>query len=336
MKKVLILLAILLITTGFLTIHIHHTLTRPVIPEDGEPITFYIAQGEGCFQIVDHLKDEGLIEHPIYLYVVFCMTDTAKTIKAGHFIATPGMTTTELFDGFKHPEPPGDILVTLPEGSNIWQMAERLHTLGICDRELFLAVVTDPVYTTSLKIPGTSLEGFLFPDTYRFKLNSKPRDVVAVLVNRHQRVWKELISNKASKKDFLSSYELVILASMIEEEARVASERKIISRVFRNRLEINMKLQSDPTCRYAKNLYTQKPTRKMCRDPQNIYSTYVIPGLPPGPISSPGKASLEAAISPSTNPAHSEYIYFVAAKDHSGRHIFSKTLKEHNRAVHSP
>ncbi|MEP0829124.1 MAG: endolytic transglycosylase MltG [bacterium] len=212
--------------------------------------------------------------------------------------------------------------VTIPEGSNIYKIGSILSSTLMLDSAAFVNFALDTVKTRrQYQLEG--LEGYLFPDSYRFRFGIKPEKVCEVLVREFYARAGRLLDSANNCK--LSVRQIVTLASILEAEAVHKEELRLISSVYHNRLRRQMPLQADPTVLYA----LREPSRSLLYRDLEIdspYNTYKVRGLPPGPINSPGLAAIEAAL----NPAESEFLYFVA--DGSGRHIFSKTLEEHNRA----
>ena len=189
----------------------------------------------------------------------------------------------------------------------------------------FLYYAFNPSHARALGVDAPSVEGYLFPDTYIIPEASDARDVIALMYRRTKTVLARLDS-ALLRESGLSAHALLTLASLIEKETAVGSERARVASVFRNRLNKNMKLDCDPTVRYATRKFTGRiGYRDLAYD--SPFNTYLYRGLPPTPICSPGLASIEAALSPETT----DYLYFVSRND--GSHYFSKTLKEHNRAV---
>jgi UPF0755 protein len=173
--------------------------------------------------------------------------------------------------------------------------------------------------------PGPTLEGYLFPDTYAFPDGTSPRNAVLEMVKRFEREWKPEWNSRLDSLS-LTRHEAVTLASIVEREAKVASERPIIAAVYLNRLRNGMLLQADPTVQYARGKHTPRLLHKDL-EVDSPYNTYKYAGLPPGPIASPGAASLTASLYPADVP----FLYFVAAPD--GHHEFRRTLAEHEIAV---
>jgi UPF0755 protein len=215
--------------------------------------------------------------------------------------------------------------ITIPEGYSIAQITPLLaRTLKVLPDSV-TAAVHDTSMLARLDIPVPTLEGYLFPDTYAFPVGTTARQAVREMVYDFERRWKpEWDSSAADLK--INRNDLVTMASIVEREARLPEERPVIAAVYYNRLQKGMLLQADPTVQYAighhvgrvlyKDLTTESP-----------YNTYTHKGLPPGPIASPGVASLAAA----ANPASVPYLYFVAGRD--GHHEFRTTLQEHTSAI---
>jgi UPF0755 protein len=188
-----------------------------------------------------------------------------------------------------------------------------------------LRAAGDPAFLRSVGVEGTSLEGYVFPDTYYFTRGLTAEQMLARTVQRLRAKLTPALVARADERG-LDVHELLTLASIIEREAVVHDERRLISAVFWNRLQLGMPLQADPTVQYAVGKERRALTR-MDLATDHPFNTYTRPGLPPGPIASPGLAAIEAAL----DPAPVKYLYFVASDDH--RHHFSTTVEEHNAAV---
>lgn len=213
---------------------------------------------------------------------------------------------------------------TVPEGRNMFEIAQMVEAAGLGDREEFLALCRDRAFIGSLGLQEDSLEGYLFPETYNFPKGTPLKAVIKTMVDSFFTVWGKYDGQAGASN--LSRHELVTLASLVEKETAAPQERPIIAGVFRNRLQKGMKLQTDPSVVYGLPAFSGPITKKELAA-NHPYNTYVIDGLPPGPIANPGEASLAAAV----NPAQVGYLYFVSKND--GTHQFSNTLAEHNRAV---
>jgi len=239
------------------------------------------------------------------------------------------------------------VTVTIPEGFTRFDVATRLERFDISSKQEFLAATTSPTLLKRLEIPATSAEGYLFPATYRFLQRRGGEPTVTRLVkgfrNRTKSLFDRLAQERATARLPLSVHEAVTLASIVEREAQQPEERRIIAGVFINRLVDPTfrphRLQADPTVAYGcltapsaaptcAQFDGRHITPAMVRDPQNPYNTYRLEGLPPGPISNPGSASIEAVVAPM---AHN-FFYFVATG--GGRHSFSHSLEEHNARIH--
>jgi UPF0755 protein len=274
--------------------------------------------------IAHHLTREGIIQDPYKFMVLTWIKGQGKKIQWGDFELYPGIPPRVLLSYLTT----GKTMlkrVTIPEGFTIQQIAKRLAEENLVEEEVFLTSARDPQLLETLEIDGQSLEGYLFPDTYIFHRGMTARIIQKRMVQR----FKEVFSGLQKQEEFLSAQEIkkmVILASIVEKESGVQSERPIIAAVFLNRLRKGMALQSDPTVIYGIKDFDGDLTRKNLST-RTAYNTYLQPGLPPGPIANPGKDSLQAVLS----PAKSEYLYFVSKND--GSHFFSKNLKDHNRAV---
>ncbi|MFB6373202.1 MAG: endolytic transglycosylase MltG, partial [Bradymonadaceae bacterium] len=177
---------------------------------------------------------------------------------------------------------------------------------GLVGRDAFLQAARDRQLLEEFGIGGESFEGYLYPDTYRFAENTTAPHIVRRMHERWKGVWKTIKHEHAESLGRLRQtygfdrHDLVTLASLVEAETRLKSERPIVARVMLNRIDEGMRLQTDPTCVYGPDTYDKVPTPDLCNDPSNRYSTYVIDGLPPGPIGNPGRTSLAAALDPAT------------------------------------
>jgi UPF0755 protein len=233
--------------------------------------------------------------------------------------------------------PPADILakllagrvllhtVTIPEGYTITQIADVIDGQAITSREEFLRLASDKSFIKTLGISAETVEGYLFPDTYRFARTTPAKEVIRTMVDQLGRVMTEEWQARAKEMN-LTVHQVLTLASVIEKETGSGDERPQISSVFHNRLRKRIPLQSDPTVIYGLPNFDGNLHKKDLSHP-SPYNTYRWSGLPPGPIASPGADSIQAALYPVT----SKYLYFVSRND--GTHHFSATLGEHNRAV---
>jgi UPF0755 protein len=288
---------------------------------------------------MEELQEQDLVGNPVYFLALSRMRRADRKIRAGQYLVPAGTTPPGVLDIITSRGSEGRIVVTVPEGFTMYDVADRVHWLGLAEREVFLEFVESDKARREHGVTGESLEGYLFPDTYHFVPGVSVEAMAGRMVRRHRTVWRRLVDEVGAaevdalrRTHGLTESELVILASIVEREAVVASERPIIARVLLNRLDKGMRLQTDPTCTYGPETYRAKATPALCKDRKSRYSTYVIDGMPPGPIANPGRASLEAIMSPTTEPEQMEYLYFVAKRD--GRtHTFSRTYDEHRKAI---
>lgn len=221
------------------------------------------------------------------------------------------------------------ITVTLPEGLNRWQTADRLADAGLVDRDAFVAATEDPATLERLGIDAPTLEGWLAPETWTFD-DPTPLDEVVDRLVSHAQSEHEAAFASGALPDGLDAYDVLVLASLVEREAQVDDERPVIARVFLNRIERGMRLQTDPTCVYGPDRYLETPSPRWCRETPNAWSTYANDGLPPTPIASPRRASIEAVLAPADAP---DLLFFVAMRDGTGRHAFAETLREHEANI---
>lgn len=283
-----------------------------------------IGKGSSYESVVHVLDESGLVTSRPFFLLLGKLTRAERKIKPGEYALHTAMRPKEILDvliqgkGIEH-------RVSFPEGYTTRQIAQVLAEKDLVDPLVFLRAVEDSSIAKSFGVEGPGLEGYLFPDTYYISKQTVPEEIIERMVREFQTLWEEEIASLA-KRLGMSQREVVTLASMIEKETGNASERKLVAAVFHNRLKKRMRLQSDPTVIYPIRDFDGNITRKDLRSP-TPYNTYLHYGLPPGPISNPGKASLLAAV----RPAEVDYLYFVSKND--GSHYFSRTLKEHSRAV---
>jgi len=222
-------------------------------------------------------------------------------------------------------------VITIPEGKNIYEVGKILESAGLFRREDFVSVCKSRMLLDELRIDGETVEGFLFPDTYFIGHGTGPEEIIRTMVSRFWDVWHESGFDQAARAKGHSVRDVVILASIVEKEALLERERPFIASVFLNRLKKGMRLQADPTVRYGllveRGIYPKRLRKKHLRH-RTPYNTYIIKGLPKGPVCNPGRDSIRAVL----EPAKSDYLYFVSMNN--GTHKFSRTLKEHNRAVY--
>ena len=282
-----------------------------------------IPQGAAFRTAADSLHAEGFVSSPWLFRVYARVTGRDRQIRAGTYVLQHGLSWNRLVDALRKGQGI-ERRVTIPEGWSLAQIVPELSTeLGVPEDSV-RAAVRDTALRNELGITTSTLEGYLFPDTYIFSYGTQARDAVKEMVRHFEEVWKPEWNDRL-REISMSRNDIIALASIIEKEARLPEERPVISAVYHNRLRIGMPLQADPTVQYALGEHHE---RVLYRDLEvdSPYNTYRHTGLPPGPIASPGKASIEAALYPASVP----YLYFVADSD--GHHEFRTTFKEHREA----
>lgn len=272
----------------------------------------------------ESLAAKGIIGSPALFRVYARVTGRDRGIKAGTYLLERGSSWNAALTALT--EGRGLVYtVTIPEGWTIATMIPALAREVKVSEDSLQVAVADSAMRDRLEVATPTLEGYLFPETYVFPDGVTAREIVRTMVRQFERRWKPEWNARLDSLG-MTRHEIVTLASIIEKEARVADERPVISGVYHNRLKRGMLLQADPTIQYALGRHR---ARVLYRDLRvdSPYNTYRYPGLPPGPIASPGDASIEAALYPASVP----YLYFVAHPD--GHHEFRRTLREHNEAV---
>lgn len=283
-----------------------------------------VQTGASAKKVAAKLHAAGLLRSPLYFTLYVQLTGNSAAIKAGPYQFSDGMGPAEILRKLVS----GDIYVwrfAVPEGYSIFQLAELLSARKIVTKENFLAACTDRGLLREMGLNGPSVEGYLYPSTYDLTPGS---DAVAIIRQMVQQFDKEFGARFSAplKQQPRSRHEVVTLASLVEKEAVSPAERPLIAAVFLNRLHRRMRLQSDPTAVYGRRAFGGTVSAQEVRQVTS-YNTYVIPGLPPGPIGNPSAEAIAAVLAPAQVP----YLYFVAKKD--GTHQFSTTLAEHNQAV---
>ncbi len=273
-------------------------------------------------EIARILEEEGIIKGVKRFAYLTKFKRVSTQIKAGEYPFSTQALPLEVLEKLVKGEYISKI--TIPEGYNIFQIAQLLKMQGFVNRKRFLKLALDPSFVSLLGIEGKSLEGSLFPDTYNLIKGMGEEPILKKMVSRFKEVYRSY--EDLAKKKGLFQKEVVIIASLIEKETPTPSERPIISAVFQNRLKRGMRLQSDPTAIYRIQGFKGRITKEDLQR-KTPYNTYRFEGLPPEPISNPSEASIRAVL----YPARVDYLYFVSKND--GTHHFSKTLAEHNSAV---
>ena len=295
-------------------------------PGSGQPAskTVTLKRGLTFKEIAQTLESEGIIRGADRFVLLGQIVNAGSRIKAGEYcfdIPTSNWKVlTKIVRGHVK-----TYKVTIPEGYTLGQIGNLLEKNGIVSKEAFVKEASSPAIISRHTIDGPNLEGYLFPDTYGLAKESEPAMVIRSFLQRFRQIYTADMAERASGLGF-SEREILTIASIIERETSDLTERPLVSAVIHNRLKKGIRLQSDPTVIYGIPNFNGNLTRNDLRR-HSPYNTYLIPGLPPGPICNPGTSSITSALF----PASVDYLYFVSKND--GTHKFSSTLKEHDEAV---
>ena len=327
LRKLFLLFVLALVAAGGLVLWLGSRVNAEFRGFEGEEIFVELPSGSSVTAIAEKLTEAGVVRDPFTFRLAARLSGGDRRLQAGEYRfsgpATPFEVVDRLVRGDVHTRP-----VTFPEGLTAREMAQIFGKSGLGTAADFERAARDTALVAKLDPEARTLEGYLFPDTYALARKAGADGLVAAMVARFERAFDEGLRSAALERG-MSVRDVVTLASLIEKETSRPEERAIVSAVYRNRLKIGMPLQCDPTVIYALML-ANRWNGNIRRDDLQIdspYNTYRYPGLPPGPIASPGRASLEAAIRPADVP----YLYFVSRND--GSHVFARTLEEHNRNV---
>ena len=326
-KAILIITFILTLTCLLsLTYYIYNIYNKP-IKSSGEKKTtiILVPRGSTFDKVTNIIREKGMLPHPrLYDYLAKKLKAHSR-IQSGEFEINHSWNTHKLLKFLISGK---SILhrITIPEGINFSEIANRLHNSNLGSKETILSLKQDPDLIRQTGVPeAKSLEGFLFPETYFFSRAETERQILSTMIRQYRKVFNSDFRKRA-KEIGMNEYEVLILASIIEKETGTGSERPLISSVFHNRLKRKMRLDSDPTVIYGIKDFDGNLTRKHLKTP-SPFNTYTKYGLPPTPITNPGKESIKSTLYPAKN----KFLYFVARGD--GTSKFSKTLREHNKAV---
>jgi UPF0755 protein len=292
----------------------------------GDEMFLDFDKGTSTRAMAAELARAGVIRYPWQFLAARAMHPKAR-LQAGEYRFSEPASVVEVFSRIRR----GDIYyhpITVPEGSNIFDISAIVESSGLIAAPDFLHAAADVSLIKDLDPRARTLEGYLFPSTYRVTRRTTAGQLVHMMVEEFRKEWKKIAAGVNPPPDV---HNTVTLASLVEKETAVPSERPLVASVYANRLRIGMKLDCDPTTIYAALLEDRYRGAIYRSDlaSDNAYNTYQHPGLPPGPLANPGAASLEAAMS----PAQTDYLYFVAKPDGSGAHNFSKDYRAHEQAV---
>ncbi len=332
-KRVILVIFITFLAVFSLTAYYLYTLVQPPIVNNNI-VNVEIPHGATTVDIAKILSDKELIKNELLFRLFVRLQEQDGKMQAGKYEIKTGTTIPDIITMLTNGE--GNVSYevvrfTIPEGWKIEEIANYLAEKRLVDKKRFLELVDKGNFTFSFnkylpeKTVGHRLEGFLFPDTYEIKKGAKEEEIIQMMLNQFAKKWEDDWFNEIEKRN-MTPYDAVILASIIEREVVVDKERPLVAGVFYNRLQKKWKLESCATVQFL--LGKQKADLTLADlKIDNPYNTYLYAGLPPGPISNPGYASLKAAV----NPAKHDYFFFVTKKDGSNEHLFAKTFAEHLR-----
>ena len=289
-----------------------------------DPVTMNIPRGSTVRAIADSLSEAGVIASPQAFRWYASLGNKDRAIKPGRYVFVRGQSWSSVLETLVQGRGAA-LTVVIPEGFDLREIVPTLaRTLGVPEDSV-RAAASDTAWKRRLDVPAATLEGYLFPATYAFPIGSTAREAVTAMLERFELVWKPEWDARLQAMS-ISRHDVMTMASIVEKEARKSEERPIIAAVYWNRIKKGMRLQADPTVQYAMPAHTE---RVLYRDLEidSPYNTYKNAGLPPGPIASPGEASIVAALAPANVP----YLYFVAHPD--GHHEFRTTFAEHTKAI---
>lgn len=332
-RNILLVLLLILIASVVGGKYYYDDQTAPVAENNIKEIEILIPKGSSTTDIANLLKRNNLIKNKYVFRFLAKIENKDEKFKAGKYVLNNGMTPKEIINELVNGNTVKEtVKFTIPEGYEIRQIAEKLSGQGLIDKVKFLELCNDvdrftDDYSFLKDLPeGLSLEGYLFPDTYEVYKNTNEENIIRKMLDRFNEVYTEDIRKKAKELN-LDTNQVITLASLIEREAMVDSERKLVSAVFHNRLKKGMKLQSCATVQYILGERKEHLTYDDLKI-ESKYNTYLYNGLPPGPIASPGIKSIKAAV----NPANVDYLYFVSNGD--GTHFFTNNYNEFLKVKH--
>lgn len=318
-------ISIVLVLIFLLSITGYSSFFTTVSNDNVDGRKFNVPEGVSLRWIADNLEEQGFVRSSTLFLIAGKFMVSEKEIMAGEYVFPPNINLFDILLFFKYGKVNYRKIMVQP-GDSIEKIASLLESEGLIDTGKFQELTRDRELISLIKVDVPDLEGFLYPDTYYFFKGSNPKKMIKKMVLRYKEVFTPDLEERALKLK-MSVKDVITLASLIEKEAVSDEDRPLISAVFHNRLKKNMPLQCDPTVIYALGRGFDGNLKREDLRFKSSYNTYVKRGLPPGPIGSPGIASIRAAL----YPANVDYIYFVSKND--GTHQFSKTLAEHNSAV---
>jgi UPF0755 protein len=332
MRKLLLALVAVVIVVAlaaaFLAYELRRRIHEPFKGYAGAEVFVEIPQGASSPEIRRRLIEAGVVSDDSVLRTALWWSGRSRSLQAGEYRFDQPMSPLAVVEKIAS----GDVYterLTFPEGLTIAEMAKLFESRGFGPARAFIKAASDPSPIKDLDPRAPDLEGYLFPETYSLPRRADASRVVGMMVDRFRATYDDTLRARAEAQQMTTRH-VVTLASLVEKETARADERPLVAAVYRNRLMRRMGMQADPTVVYAL-MKAGKYDGNIRREDLSFdspYNTYRYPGLPPGPIAAPGRASLEAALAPADVP----YLYFVSRND--GSHVFAATLKEHNANVY--
>ena len=294
------------------------------VSRDSAPVSFVVKKGTKMGAIASALKRKDLVSSE-YLFLFCSLVVYKGRIVAGEYELSPNMSTFRIAKKMARGERKVYTL-KIVEGYNLYTISEAIEKAGIMDGKTFLQLAHTPKFLESLGISSDSLEGYLAPDTYFFSKETEVDEFLEKIVQRTFKFFEKEDVEKRMRELNMDMFQVLSFASIIEKEAKLEKEKRVISAVFHNRLRLGMTLDADPTVIYGRESFNRN-LRKADLSAETPYNTYRLKGLPKGPICSPSKSSIMAAL----YPEQTDILYFVSRND--GSHVFSRTVQEQNRFV---
>lgn len=324
MKKLMLLISFLVL---FLMACDTTAMREPVDPNQTESVLITVPSGATTTSIGKILMAEDLIQSENVFKIASKELGADGKMKAGDYRLSQAMSTDEIIEILLEGRVERNTFTfTIPEGFEIRQIVDRLESLGVINRELFMDALVSGDYDYEFLEDPSNLEGYLFPDTYEMSVGASEKEIINRMLSRFDEVFTEAYYERTEALG-LTVNQLVTLASIVEREAQAKEEFPIVASVFHNRIESGMMLQSCATVQF---ILGERKERLSYDDIaiESPFNTYINNGLPPSPIASPGKLALESAL----YPDETDYLYFVVKKGGNGTHVFSETLDQHNKA----
>lgn len=311
-RTLIMLLLIIVIALASMFIS---TIKKPLKISELEVVN--VEEGDSFYSVINSLSNEKKIKSPFIIKIYAKLTGLNLEVVPGSHTLEKGMSVKDIAKTLKDTNNANAITLTIPEGFNVEDIATRVAEKDICTKDEFLTAVKNyplPSYVKDNPDKRYNLEGFLFPDTYNFKIGVEPEYIIETMIKRFEEVWNEITEGLDIKEDDIEK--IINVASVIEKEARVDEDRPLIASVIYNRIKEDMPLQIDATVIYAHGYYIDN-VRNRHLAIESKYNTYLHKGLPVGPICNPGASSIEAAL----KPANTNYLFYLLASEHE--HYFT-------------